>query len=244
MSDPVKIEMNTLNLVLAIEERFKKSRKTWADFFQQQTALLVKKIALVTPPGSPVKVSQGDAAPGKFGQNKKRGEQKLKKNILQIFTADRRKLVRSGRYLSAAEKTQIIARNSQLSEMKQVHDRMRNGRGVINRGQSPFFVVTKTAISRYFANRKKRIGYLSGGWIPAANKTGAKGMPAWVTRHTSPGAAKLTIGNYEMILEASNQVGFASDIERLPDRVQWACSLATSDLMKQIAKHENRRVRL
>lgn len=244
MSEPVRIEVNTAVFVSAIERRFENSKKTWSTFFREQTGLLVKKIALVTPPGKPVKVSQMGETGGSFSSNKKRGEARLRKNIWQIFTTKQNKLNVPGRYLSRAEKQTIVQQNSQLSSMKEVHDRMRNRRGGINSGQSPFFVVEANAIKRYFKYRKQRVGYLAGGWIPAANKLGAKGLPAWIKRHNSPGTVKLTVGFSQVIFEAQNNVGFAGDIDRMQDRIQWACSLATSDLMKQIAKYENRRVRL
>ncbi len=91
-------------------------------------------------------------------------------------------------------------------------------------------------ITKFVRIRKKRVGHLAGAWIKAGLKFGKIAAPAWIKRHlpTTKGFGRFKRGTNKIVAEIVNAVKFASDINGLERRAQYALNAQARKMNRQV----------
>ncbi len=172
-------------------------------FWRTQAKGILREIIKGTSPGG--RAVHGVAA-------KRRGEMAL--------IADVHKVV-EGAPKRAVEETDVNA----------VVDAARNSRGRTKRRDRKI-KVPRGAIRPAIAERKKRVGKLADGWGAAAKELGVR-VPAWQSRHRSPGRIDITATRDGVRIVATNQVRYASEHGSLEKTIQRAIDAQADKLDRQ-----------
>jgi hypothetical protein len=104
-------------------------------------------------------------------------------------------------------------------------DRLRNPRnGRVGRVRDK--IPARAAdINAEIRRRKAGVGRLAAGWVPAAKRFGVSRVPAWVKHHSTPGAARISIGRNRFRLTVTNSARFAGGVRGIHRRVQLALNI-------------------
>jgi hypothetical protein len=95
------------------------------------------------------------------------------------------------------------------------------------------FYVSRAKFNRLEREKFRKVGYLMGGFHQAARSLGVR-MPAFAKKHNSPGWIRLTNTPDLMEIHIRNDVNYASRVEGLRRRIQWAVDAQTSAMERQI----------
>lgn len=157
------------------------------------------------------------ASKGRTGSEaKKAGETAIKNDLAKMFV--------------------LVAKNSAAppSDPISAHRAAQNPRtGRVPRGATKV-AITAAALRILQSVLLKRVGWLAAGWLPAAEKLGAKGVPAWIARHTSaPGACVVTVRATGIRLELVNAVSYVGSVADYERRVEKAIEYEAGALERQ-----------
>jgi len=215
MSDDLQIEFDTRRFNHALSVWFAKSKKTNQEILEQQAKLFVKEVVQMTPPHKPGKNTNASGNHStKLAQ--KAGEGSVESDLNRLFFP-------------------VKKSEAQYSNLISIHNQHRNPRGRVKKGIGKKHKVWKTDFTRYLKSQKDQVGRLAAGWNEAARKFGWN-PPVWISRHNSPGSAKVSISGDSLKVEMTNAVSYASGQKGLESRMRRALKAKERDLIKQI-KH-------
>ncbi|MFK5920909.1 MAG: hypothetical protein QM496_01915 [Verrucomicrobiota bacterium] len=189
----------------SVERFMKYSKKSLEEVMKAQAKSIVKTLISVTPPGS--EGVSGQAA-------KKQGEAAVERDIRRVLAPASAKFARKG------------------VDLKQVHQKRRNFRGRVNK-RGVVHLVPKGEFTRYLRERKKKVGFLAGGFNTAAAKLGYK-PPAWIWRHSSPGAVKIRVSGRGINVLITNKVKFAGNVKGIERRMDFAMKTQSERMHSQV----------
>jgi hypothetical protein len=128
-----------------------------------------------------------------FKWNKKGGEQAIRADLARVFVPSTRK--------------------DATTDLAAIHRAARGRFGRVNRSTSP---VPARGVAAYRRQVLALVGKMAAGWKSAAATLGAK-LPAWITRHSAAGFAKVETRGSEVNILVANQSVYprlANEIER------------------------------
>jgi hypothetical protein len=157
--------------------------------------------------------------PGRPGSNsgRSRGAAKVKADIL--------KLVKGTNAEAKVQRRDIAAIHA---------SRRRKGR--VTAELTPRIVVPMEALRAYIQGKQKRVGHLASGWNTAAARLGHR-PPAWVWRQDGPGAIEIRVTDKDLVIRATNQVPYASEISMLNRLIQTALNLQRNKMERRLAHY-------
>ena len=157
--------------------------------------------------------------PGRPGSNsgRSRGAAKVKADIL--------KLVKGTNAEAKVQRRDIAAIHA---------SRRRKGR--VTAELNPRIVVPMEALRAYIQAKQKRVGHLASGWNTAAARLGHR-PPAWVWRQDGPGAIEIRVTDKDLVIRATNQVPYASEISMLNRLIQTALNLQRNKMERRLAHY-------
>jgi len=174
------IAVETEDMKRAFAEYLKYSKRDLSAVLKEQDSLLVRDIALFTPPGRIDSTTPKD--------NRKGGEKTVKNDIYKIMRA------------SGAKKAKT---NPEF-----YHMRFRRSRGRVvarlKKGNSDNrFKIKTEVLKEYVKTMQSHVGFMAAGWNNAAKWLG-RNLPAWIARHNAPGSGKLIALGDEITVELTN----------------------------------------
>ncbi len=172
---------------------------------REQARGVLREVIALTPPGRP----------GVSGNARSRGAAKVKADIL--------KLVRG---------TNAEARVERL-DIAQIHAANRRG-GRVTSSITPRIRVPASALRAYIQRKQKRVGRLASGWNTAAARLGYR-PPAWIWRNDGPGSIEIRVTDKDLVIRATNQVAYASEISMLNRRIQTALNIQRNKMERRLA---------
>lgn len=180
------------------------SKRNALTVLKDQAKGVLKEVIAITPPGA------ANVSPGKA---RSRGAAQVKADILKVVRG-----VKPDR----AQETRIHP----LVQARRI-------RGRVPVAVEPRITVPSDQLKAYIKARQQRVGFLASGWNMAAAKLGFK-PPAWVWRHQAPGAVDIRVSDKDILIRATNQVHYASQISRLRDRLQQALNMQRQKMERQL----------
>jgi hypothetical protein len=206
---------NTEKFLKAFDTYMRDSKRSRTETMKTQARGILRSVISVTPP------SGWDAANERNGEmttgvdSKKRGEKVVLNDLAKIMRSY------SGKKPDPSSPASIH-RSYRQSWTGRVGKDLGN-----NRYKIP------TAILRaYKEEKKKMVGFLASGWLPAARKLEKIRFPAWIGRHSAPGSAILSVGPKGISFHASNEVKFAGHMKDMQRRVDYAVNVQIKNMVK------------
>lgn len=238
MSNPVTFKMDTRTMWRAIEEHHRTFRRSYEHLFMVAAKGVAAKAVRLTPPFKWQRNGQ-DTESDKTAR--KRGIASVEIGVLKLFTTDAAVAVENG--LANKPTKQQVQANSAASLMYAYHQKNRNRQGRVPKTHKPTKVVTRQALKKYLTDSRKRVGYLTSGWIQGAQKIQAS-LPSWVKKHAGPGSAVLQITPSRLYFRMTNAVGFSSKDVLLASRIPVAVRMQAAAMLRQIVFKTKKRVQL
>jgi hypothetical protein len=112
----------------------------------------------------------------------------------------------------------------------------RRRKGRVTAELNPRIVVPMEALRAYIQAKQKRVGHLASGWNTAAARLGHR-PPAWVWRQDGPGAIEIRVTDKDLVIRATNQVPYASEISMLNRLIQTALNLQRNKMERRLAHY-------
>ena len=186
-----------------------RSKKEFSEILQQFARLVVKDVVAITPPGKA----------GKAGglQSKKRGEISVKSDLARLFQPVRKAQADPGVSIPA------------------IHKRYRDKKGRVKKpGQQ--YKVYSADFNKYVREQVKKVGSLAAGWNRAAAKLGYR-PPAWIWRHSSPGAVEVKTSDRSIEVIMTNKVPYAGAQSGIQSRLQRSL-VRQDDKLRRMLDHQ------
>lgn len=199
-----EFKLNTQAFMEAVVRFMANSKRDAVTVMKQQAKGFIKEVIAITPPGGP-NVTAGKA--------RQRGATNVKADILKVVR---------GVKPERAQQHDIAS----LVESKRIRGR------VVHRSDTRI-TVPADKLKAYIKAKQQRVGFLASGWNVAAAKLGLK-PPAWIWRHQAPGAVDIRVSDKDIVIRATNQVHYASQISRLRDRLQQALNMQRQKIERQL----------
>ena len=199
-----EFKLNTAAFMAAAARLLATSKRDAVTVMKQQAKGVIKEVIAITPPGGP-NVSAGKA--------RKRGTLNVKADILKVVRG-------------------VKADRAEAQDVAGIVDAKRT-RGRITSEVTPRITVPAEKLKAYIKARPQRVGFLASGWNLAAAKLGLK-PPAWIWRHSGPGAMEVNVTHQDIRIRATNAVRFASEISKLRSRLQQALHRQRNKIERQL----------
>jgi hypothetical protein len=240
-----RLEVNNAEFNTALKKFQENSKRSVAANLKQQAKLLCVDAAKVTPPNK------------KFTWNRKGGEAAMRNDINKILIglspslfeqfkdifggqSARRELRRKDGTVYVTDQDVAVSGNIAKFHKSQ---RTRNGRvttagqsGDRNIGRSKSYtrgVVTTGQKASYIRTAIQAVGKMAAGWKSAASTLGAK-LPAWITRHSSAGFAKVHVLGNRVEVEIANQSVYSGQKTSVEYRVAAAMKKRYWAMIKRV----------
>jgi hypothetical protein len=214
---------NTEKFLRAFDRYMRDSKRSRTEVIKTQARGILRSVIAVTPP-SGWDSSAGEMTMG--GDAKRRGEQAVLNDLAKIMRS-------------------YSGRNPDPGSPGAIHKSFRQtstGRVGKDLGKGKFKI--PTAILRaYKEEKKKMVGFLASGWIPAAAKLGKVRYPAFIGRHHAPGHCSLSVGRKGIAFRASNEVKFAGHIKDMQRRVTYALNVQIKSMAKILKNLEEKQMK-
>ena len=236
MSDTVSFRMNTHTMWRAIEEHHRTFRKSYEQLFVIAAKGVAAKAVRLTPPFKwqrNGKDTESDKAA------RQRGIASVEIGVLKLFTTDANTALENG--LAKKPTKEQVQSNSAMSLMAAYHQDNRNRYGRVPTAHKPTKVVTRQALRKYLMTAKKRVGYLTSGWIQGAQAMQVS-LPSWVKKHAGPGSATLQVTPTRLYFKMTNAVNFSSKDVLLANRIPVAVRLQAAAMLRQVIFKTKKRV--
>jgi hypothetical protein len=220
---------------------------------KQEGKLLVRNCAGFTPPTT--NAPKVDVA--NWSKQRRAGEAAIQRDIENVFLpvtkiADRfndKKLAsRIAKYAEAGEDEKIKAVFKDLKIKGQlikdaspdVHKSSRGSNGRTLR--RTYIVQAERSIKALIGILKRRVGFAKAGWKPAARGLGVT-LPAWINRHSAPGAISIRLNTAQPSITIENAVAYAQKHNQTANVIQRALNLSAENLTKRLNATMNRTFR-
>lgn len=197
------------------------SKRTVDQVTRENARGVIKHAVAVTPPASITESGTGwNVAIGQ--KAKKQGEEAIKRDLKKIFV-------------------RVVIEHKRQEEWPdlQVLYRQHRGRNGRITGRRKYHV-DETKLAKLTKDLQAHVGYLASGWLPAARELGAKGIPAWITRHNAPGNVAFRTNGGRMLITVTNACKFAGEIPGLQRRIQYAVNKQAGAMERRVAHYMRR----
>lgn len=190
------------------------SKKDAPEALKPHAKGIVRTAAEITPPG-------GHGVKGVAA--KKRGEATMTGDILAVFEP-----VRVARFVDTPS-----------SSIRSIHDKARTGKGGRVRPVTPRHKVLGKDLRAYIKERKKDVGFLAGGFQFAARRLGFS-LPAWQSRHGSPGGYVLKVTSSRITIRIINEVEYAGHVAKLDGLLKWALNAQAKKIDRMLEDYQQK----
>jgi len=202
-----EIQVDTRAFMATAARFLASSKRDHLVVMREQAKGVIKEVILLTPPGRP-EMSGGSRA---------RGAAKVKSDILKLMKG-----------------TSVDAK-VQRRDIASIHASRRRRSRVTSR-ITPRILVPMDALRAYVREKQARVGRLASGWNTAAARLGYE-PPEWIWRNDGPGAIEIRVTKSDIIIRATNQVAWASEISMLEQRVQTALNIQRGKMERRLASY-------
>jgi hypothetical protein len=202
-----EIQVDTRAFMATAARFLATSKRDHLVVMREQAKGVIKELILLTPPGRP----------GMSGGSRARGAARVKADILKLM------------------KGTAVDAKVQRRDISAIHaSRRRQGR--VTSRITPRILVPMDALRAYVREKQARVGRLASGWNTAAARLSYK-PPAWIWRNDGPGTIEIRVTKSDIIIRATNQVAFASEISMLEQRVQTALNIQRGKMERRLASY-------
>jgi hypothetical protein len=202
-----EIQVDTRAFMATAARFLATSKRDHLVVMREQAKGVIKEVILLTPPGRP----------GMSGGSRARGAAKVKSDILRLMKG-----------------TSVDAK-VQRRDIAAIHAPRRR-RGRVTSRITPRILVPMDALRAYVREKQARVGRLASGWNTAAARLGYK-PPEWIWRNDGPGAIEIRVTKSDIIIRATNQIPWASEISLLEQRVQTALNIQRGKMERRLASY-------
>jgi hypothetical protein len=219
---------NTDKFLRAFDTYMRDSKRSRLEAMKTQARGILRSVIAVTPP------SGWDSAANEMtsgSDSKRRGEAAVLNDLAKIMRSY------SGRKPDPSPPASIHASFRQASTG-------RVGKSLKKEGKRDLRFKVPTAILRAYKDEKKKmVGFLASGWIPAARKLEKVRWPSWIGRHAAPGHCTLSVGPRGIAFRASNEVKFAGHMKDMQRRVDYAVNVQIKNMVKILKNLEEKQMK-
>jgi len=219
---------NTDKFLRAFDTYMRDSKRSRLEAMKTQARGILRSVIAVTPP------SGWDSAASEMtsgSDSKRRGEAAVLNDLAKIMRAY------SGRKPDASAPASIHKAYRQPSTGRVSKTLKKEGARDLR------FKVPTAILRAYKEEKKKMVGFLASGWIPAARKLGKVRWPSWIGRHAAPGHCSLSVGPRGIAFRASNEVKFAGHIKDMQRRVDYAVNVQIKNMVKILKNLEEKQMK-
>lgn len=187
---------------------------------RKQAKLVVEKVLSVTPPAS------GHSAKGKAAE--RRGKKTTAANIQRVLV---------GVPVSTDRKNLQGITESEIAREHEKHRRQGTIRRNLGKNRKR---VPTNKLKQYIKARQKAVGMLMAGWKAASSEFGVSSryMPAWVSKHSPASSASFKVTRNKFHIKFSNKVRYASNVNVMRKRLDWALHSQARGNEKIIANYK------
>lgn len=220
----VQLEFNAQALEKALRYRYEYSQRSFEKVFKDTMRSFTRKLFRVTPPGNSKFADAGKS----FAAIRKTGEAAIAGDISRVFTSKKD-------LLADPESKQKKKDNSDMAFMRREHKAARGQNGRIPKSRKPRFLAFQRDIRAFTKKQQQRVGYLSAGWVSAAQKVGAT-VPNWISRHSGQSLVKIVIDKNasKFLFEAQNLTPYAGAIPSLKRYLARAMYMEAGNIERQV----------
>lgn len=211
--------------------------REFGDELKRQGTGVMRSIVKVTPP-----FHRGISA----GEARKSGINAISKDLYRIFRPVKIKRKRAITHLFGKEHPDAPWFVRTKEETKDVETTYRTVQKLDSKGrkaryEKPLYV-SQTKFRRLQLQLERKIGFLGGGFAPAAEGLGVA-LPAFMKRHAfAPGALEMKLTGDDLYIIISNSVRYGPRVYDFARRVEWAVQAQRGKMERQIpyllSKHE------
>jgi hypothetical protein len=214
---------NTDKFLRAFDAYMRDSKRSRLEAMKTQARGILRNVIAVTPPSG---WDSGANEMTSGSDSKRRGEATVMNDLAKIMRSY------SGRKPDTSTPDSIHRSFRQAS----------TGRVRKDLGKNKYKVST-TILRAYKEEKKKMVGFLASGWIPAARKLEKVRVPAWIARHSAPGHCSLSIGPRGIAFRASNEVKFAGHMKDMQRRITYAVNVQIKNMAKILKNLEEKQMK-
>lgn len=192
-----------------------------ARVLQDQARLLTRDLLRATPPF----LARGGSK-GTFTQSwsvqRKTGEARVARDIHRVFRTrdDHAERIHDPKIRAAflradSRGVEAILRNIGQERPvlarpdRAIHDAARVQGRVPKSGVRAAILMNAASLTRYIRQRQQAVGKAKSGWMAAARGLAVAGLPAWITRHSAPGAFLPVLTGPRLSITVANLIPYS-----------------------------------
>ncbi|MBL9115512.1 MAG: hypothetical protein JNJ83_10950 [Verrucomicrobiaceae bacterium] len=241
-----ELKLHTAEFERAVGRVLASSRRDASDVMYRLMRSVMRRVVEITPPGS-------EGVKGGTRKAQQQGQAAVAADIRKVYgnAGDAYDLLaeRSAARASAFWMLHKSGDDNAASEMLRssrgvsfspfddgkAHKAMMDKRGRVGgkKGKRPIFYVRNgKELADYIKEKQSHVYWLAAGWKEAMTKLGGT-VPQMIAVHDAPGAIEFLNEGGRWVLRAHNDVRFASNVNDLERRIQWALDSQTQALIRQ-----------
>jgi hypothetical protein len=219
--------LNTEKFLKAFDTYMRDSKRSRLEAMKTQARGILRSVIAVTPPSgwdsTAEEMTSGVEA-------KQRGEKAILNDLAKIMRS-------AGRRQPTSQSPASVHQAFRQASTGRV------GRNLHKGTKDERFLIASGILNAYRQEKKKMVGFLASGWLPAARKLGKIRVPAWISRHAAPGHCTLSVGPKGIAFRASNEVRFAGHMKDMQRRVDYALNVQIKNMMKILRNLEEKQMK-
>jgi hypothetical protein len=264
----ITIKANTSAFTRAVDRYLENSKKTRPEYMKQQARLIAKNVIAITPPSGFYKTKENDSKSMVMGKKAEAvGKRAILNDLLRIFYVMKPENIEkfldfygSGGNTSefghagakaignvtekvltsqASIKSWHQARRTRKGRTMNVHRDVTTGIRFRDLPGLDMGIVSQKQFQQYYKSVAKKVGYLVSGWESTAKTLGFS-MAKWMTGHGCPSTCEMKITSFGVFIKATNGASYASEVNDLLRRVEYALNWQTKQIEKQIRYYEEK----
>ena len=222
---------NTDKFLRAFETYMRDSKRSRTEAMKTQARGILRSVIAVTPPsGWDAGANEGKGEMTSGVDSKKRGEAAVLNDLAKIMRSY------SGSKPDPSPPASIHRAYRQASTGRVAKNLKKIGKRDLR------FKVPTALLAAYKQEKKKMVGFLASGWIPAARKLEKVRFPAWIGRHSAPGSAVLSVGPKGISFRASNEVKYAGHMKDMQRRIDYAVNNQIKNMVRILKNFEEKQM--
>jgi len=222
---------NTEKFLKAFDTYMRDSKRSRLEAMKTQARGIMRSVIAVTPPSgwdSSANDGKGEMTTG--SDSKRRGEKAVLNDLAKIMKP-------AGRRRPDPSSPAAIHKSFRQASTGRVARNLNKG------GNDERFRIASALLKSYREEKKKMVGFLASGWLPAAMKLGKIRVPAWISRHGAPGHCELSVGPKGIAFRATNAVKFAGHMKDMQRRVDYAVNNQIKNMVKILKNLEEKQMK-
>lgn len=240
-----EVKLNWSRFEAALMQRVASSKRLAEELLKEQARSLFRTVVEITPPGH-AGAPAGSRAATTAGQNKVASDiAKLYGTTGTAFDLIAAKSEPDARVFWAMKtkrpdaasdivRKHLDAWYGPFDDGKLHKERFKGGRVRGGRRKAPIYIIhqkDQRALKEYLRQQQAHVNWLASGWKRIANALGIHVAQA-IARHSAPGVATITATMERILIRATNEVGYASDVD-LRRRIQSAIDRQVGAMERQ-----------